>query len=289
MTIRYIRVDGTLTEPEVQKLQDEHLQLPENEFLWFKQRLKENHWGIRGLPEDDFQKIKAQLERCEKLIQEFPDFRDLQDVTVLVLGGDCNPPSRSACYCCTKDIISITADPKQPCYNDPEDPTLGSGFAHELDHLVRWRGGRVGIRCLAYAIVSEGLAQAFERQATGAVGKISEMLSDDQLLAWEDHVKEMLGKREFDYRAIFSGSKDGKPYPDKDGKGYPRGFGYSFSYALVSAWLKHTGRTAADAVHIDVEEILLPWLKGEFSITGDTPNPPANRISVGVTGQPAPQ
>jgi uncharacterized protein YjaZ len=113
------------------------------------------------------------------------------------------------------------------------------------------------------------LAQAFEIDATGITSHYSIATSDAELLAHEDRIKGMLDKKIYDHRAIFFGSQGGNDYPPW--------FGYSFGYALANAWLKYSGRTAADAVHVEAKEILLPWLEGKFSIVGDSPTPPDNR------------
>jgi hypothetical protein len=221
-------------------------------------------YRVGRLSPADFQVIETHLRRGEEMVRIFPEFRDLQNVTVRVIGSFCIPefPVHGFARLDGRKL-NITVDRERPVYMTSADQILHTTIAHELHHLVRIRGAGTGLNPVGYgdtlgkALVTEGLAQAFEIQATGLTNRYSIALSDAEILMHEDRIKGMIDKKDYDHHAIFQSLGKGE---------WPEWFGYSFGYSIAKAGLEHLGLTAAEAVHVSAEHFLRPYLDGKFSI-----------------------
>jgi hypothetical protein len=79
----------------------------------------------------------------------------------------CIPEEGMSGYATNAGLIHIVCDPDSPRLNDPErGQRVASTVAHELHHAARNQGPGYG-KTLGEALVSEGLAQAFEAEMTG--------------------------------------------------------------------------------------------------------------------------
>lgn len=134
--------------------------------------------------------------------------------------------------------VFLSLDPDHPAFEATWARELPPMLAHELHHCARWTGPGYGSSLLE-ALVSEGLAQQFEREFRNGQAPIyARALTDEQL--------EILGRRAqleydvspHDHAAWFYGSAD---------LGLPRWTGYTLGFELVGRHLASTGSTAADA------------------------------------------
>ncbi|MFY9288710.1 MAG: DUF2268 domain-containing putative Zn-dependent protease [Alphaproteobacteria bacterium] len=153
--------------------------------------------------------------------------------------------------------MSVIFDTRFPVYQFPDQhPCITTVIAHEWHHVVRELGVGYG-KTLGQHLVSEGLAQAFEAQVMNDVPPIALALAKKRLRAFEDPIKGMLLKRDFQgFPEIFVGERGGT---------YPKWFGYSFGYHLVNEWLTQNGITASGAVNINAGKIIKPWRDGTIS------------------------
>jgi hypothetical protein len=162
-------------------------------------------------------------------------------------------------YAPNADEVHIAIDPAHARFEDPTWQTILAGTTgHELHHSRRWQKPGYGM-ALGETLVSEGLAQHFEAEIVpGYVAAYSQGLSAEQLSSLSERAVRNYNRIYFEWADWFHG--------DPKNPDFPRWGGYGLSYAIVGAWLKVTGQTAAQAVAVKAQEILQPWLNGELVI-----------------------
>lgn len=138
---------------------------------------------------------------------------------------------------------------------------LEATAVHELNHNLRYSPGGVvwepATVTVGEQVVSEGLADAFARQLYGdelgyaRVGVAH--LHDDAVFAKVRTGLDVTGMQNFaawvlgdEIAARFGGTP----------VGLPTGAGYAAGNRLVDAYLTATGRTAAEALHVDRDDVL---------------------------------
>jgi uncharacterized protein YjaZ len=105
---------------------------------------------------------------------------------------------------------------------------LARTLCHEFHHCLRHESIGYG-RTLGEALVSEGLADQFDRELNGGSGQIwDNALSDQQWRMLLPRVEEALLRPQYDHASWFFGRLDGT---------VPRWTGYSVGYHLVGEYL----------------------------------------------------
>ncbi|MBZ2195512.1 DUF2268 domain-containing protein [Occultella gossypii] len=129
---------------------------------------------------------------------------------------------------------------------------------HELNHNLRyanrvWDPATVTV---GEHVVSEGLADAFARQLYGDLGYTRiglASLADDAVFAKTVTGLDITGMQNF--TAWVHGDAHARRY-GTDPVGLPTGAGYSAGNRLVDAYLAATGKTAAEALLADREDVI---------------------------------
>lgn len=158
-------------------------------------------------------------------------------------------------YAMNRGLLTLQVDPANPAARAAAMPArIGAILAHEMHHVARDRGPRYG-RSLGEALVSEGLAQAFEAELGYPVPFYATALLPPVLAAFADRARPLAGKVGYDHAAWF--------YGRSDDPAFPRHGGYSLGYAIVRAWLNRSGTTAAAAATTPAADILADFLAGK--------------------------
>jgi uncharacterized protein YjaZ len=143
---------------------------------------------------------------------------------------------------------------------------LEATAVHELNHNLRYAPGGVvwnpATVTVGEQIVSEGLADAFARQLHGDLGYARvgvPNMHNDEVFAKVLTGLDVTGMQNFtawvhgDAHAIRYGATP---------VGLPTGAGYAAGNRLVDAYLAATGRTAAEALHVDSGEVIAVTVSG---------------------------
>jgi len=175
-------------------------------------------------------------ETCERLdlspvdivVDENPD----RAVTQLGIGGEALSPHR----------IDISIDPGFAWSDDSLSKGLRRIYPHEFHHCTRMKGPRGRPRTLLDAVVSEGLADHFELELSGAEPQPwSVALTDEEAKALQERAVQEYHSTSYAARVDWMmGSRE---------KDIPKWTGYSLGFRLVGAHIERTGRTAAELVH----------------------------------------
>ncbi|ADH64512.1 Protein of unknown function DUF2268, Zn-dependent protease-related protein [Allomeiothermus silvanus DSM 9946] len=139
-------------------------------------------------------------------------------------------------------------------------PRLPVAAAHELNHIVRFKYEPwTPQTTVGQYMVAEGLAEAFGVEVVGdasLVGPYSAALTPEQIEAVKPRFQEALETTGFDtLRGYIFGDWAAEQfgYPKQ---GMPDYAGYTLGYQVVRAYLKRTGRTAAEATYTSWREIV---------------------------------
>lgn len=139
------------------------------------------------------------------------------------------------------DRIDVWIDPAHPWVDAAGEEELIAMLAHELHHCARWTKPGYGTT-LGETLVSEGLACVFETGFRGGVPPFwARALKADALREVEALARPRLDLREYDHRAWFFGEPE---------RGLPRHAGYSLGFEIAARYIRATGRTAAQLVHV---------------------------------------
>jgi uncharacterized protein YjaZ len=124
-------------------------------------------------------------------------------------------------------------------------------LAHELHHCMRWRTVGYG-ETLGEALVTEGLAQVFEREVFGEVAHPwSNALTKTELESVEEKARATLWQP-YDHAEWFFGTGD-----------IPYWAGYTLSYNLVKDYVEKRNRKASALYSSEAKIILKARLEGE--------------------------
>ena len=127
--------------------------------------------------------------------------------------------------------LSVTLDPDNPAYAKSLDAgEFGRTLAHELHHCLRFATVGYGFD-LGSSLVSEGLADHFDREANGGDGRPwSHALAPHQWPGLLARIEPLLVSPDYDHAAWFFGRHDSSGT-------IPRWTGYTVGYHLVGAYL----------------------------------------------------
>jgi hypothetical protein len=183
------------------------------------------------------------------LIQRLPDLV----IPELGFGGSC---FRSGC-------ITVTLDPDNANYES----SLAAGelsrtLTHELHHSLRHDGAGYGWT-LGEAIVSEGLADHFDREINGGEGRIwNHALGRDRWAPVLAKAEGELESQHYDHGSWFFGTS-------RDPDAAPRWAGYTIGYHLVSSYIDGAPETRPSRlIDVSAKDIIgRSWvaMKGRLS------------------------
>ena len=209
------------------------------------------------IPTPLWQGIMRELEAARRRVAQFIE---LDRLDIVVAPEAWVPQEWGLCgYANSPGRITITLGPGSPRLLDPERPDrlLGT-LAHEMHHVARLRSG-VETYTLGGRFVSEGLAQCFEEEAGAPTPYYAVALDERTMRKMAERARPFLSASDHDHDAWMFGRK-GDPE-------WPRSAGYSLGYALVGAWLRENGRSAAGSVAVPAMEITDAWLTGRISLS----------------------
>lgn len=150
-------------------------------------------------------------------------------------------------------LLHLKLDPANSNFAGQHTSAIPTLLAHEVHHCMRERSVGYG-RTLAQALISEGLACAFEEQITGRIPRYANALNPAQLEEWRQKASSHLHAPSYDHASWFFGNPRA---------GIPRDCGYSLGFHQVRNFLRRTGQTAAGAVSVPAAEFWMPELDGE--------------------------
>lgn len=189
-------------------------------------------------------------------LAELSDHFDLSDLDVIVYPSTQSIPELGVNgFAESGHLLHLKLDVSNRYFASQHAQAIPALLAHEVHHCMRDRTVGYG-ETLAQALVSEGLACAFERQVTGRLPAYATALSDTQLDEWLQRALPHLHSPSYDHASWFFGNPRA---------GIPRHCGYSLGYAQVDSWMKKKGCTAGAAVDVPATAF---WQPGE---DGSTP------------------
>lgn len=123
---------------------------------------------------------------------------------------------------------------------------LKKTLAHELHHCIRWRNPGYG-KTLLEALVSEGLADHFDREVNGGSPQPwCTALHRKEVAAFFKRAEREYNAKDYHHQEWFFGTGN-----------IPRWAGYTLGYELVGTYLKkHPDQTAATLVSTPAEEFI---------------------------------
>lgn len=133
-------------------------------------------------------------------------------------------------------------------------------LAHELHHNARSKArGSSHAETYGGSLVAEGLACCFEEEIDEPTPFYAVECKGKALSRFSEKAREQLATKHGKLPGNWHDWMFGKGPDDPE---FPYQCGYSTGYALVSAWLKATGRTASEAAGVDEQEVLEAWTSG---------------------------
>lgn len=173
------------------------------------------------------------------------------DVVVQVWPGQVIDCRGFVGYAPTGTMMQLTLDPDNANFADSMGEPFERMVAHELHHVMRWRGPGYG-RTLGEALVSEGLAGHFCRQLYASAPEPWESaLSEKETTACVMKAEQEWFAPSYRHGEWFFGQG-----------GLPHWAGYSLGYAVVDRYLQHNGgQSAASLVHEPAANFY-PYLHG---------------------------
>jgi hypothetical protein len=159
------------------------------------------------------------------------------DVVIQRLKGQTIPELGLVGMALRRGCMAVTLDPENPYF----EASLEAGeftrtLTHEFHHCLRFRSVGYGTT-LAEALVSEGLADQFDREVNGGDGQMwNHALRPEQRPALLRQAEGAFRLSRYDHRLWFFGGKHGSDLISL----IPRWAGYTIGYHLVEAYLNAT-------------------------------------------------
>jgi uncharacterized protein YjaZ len=182
--------------------------------------------------------IRRQIARAKAVLAQTVDPGEMHALDIVV-GADpacCVPQTGIGGFCGAPSRIDLSIDPGNPALaRSFKDGECRKTFYHEFHHALRWKSVGYGEN-LGEAIVSEGLAQHFERQMEG--GPVPLPARANPAGDWPRivaHAGRHL-RGDFDHEAWFFGGM-------ADDVSLPHWTGYALGYAVVGAFLGRPAET----------------------------------------------
>jgi uncharacterized protein YjaZ len=204
-------------------------------------------------------RLTAVLENAAALCSEK---LDLSDIDVVVLNAPRSVIPRIGVNGFSYDAhqIQLSLDHMHPHLNAHFESEMTSLLAHELHHSARSKargsshGGTYG-----GSLVAEGLACCFEEEIGEPTPFYAVECKGEALKRFSAKAKEQLATKHGKLPGHWGDWMFGRAPDDPE---FPYQCGYSTGYALVSAWLTATGRTASEAAGVDETEVITAWTSG---------------------------
>lgn len=159
------------------------------------------------------------------------------DVVTQRLRGGAIPELGLSGFSLRRSCMVITLDPDNPHFEASlEAGQFSRCLTHEFHHCLRFGCVGYGIT-LAEALVSEGLADQFDREINGGDGQIwNHALSPEQWPSLLQQAEESFHSSDYDHGLWFFGNG----YQDDHPGLVPRWAGYTVGYYLVGAYMDAT-------------------------------------------------
>ncbi|MBM6596747.1 DUF2268 domain-containing putative Zn-dependent protease [Microvirga pudoricolor] len=170
------------------------------------------------------------IERCLGHDIEMPPV----DIVVQRMHGPVIPELGIVGMTLRRRCLAITLDPNNPNFEASMNADAFSRtLTHEFHHCLRHHGVGYGMT-LPEAMVSEGLADQFDREVNGGNGQIwNHALSSEQWPSMLRRAQDALQTKHYDHRLWFFGGQGfGNAEP------IPRWTGYTIGYHMVAAYLE---------------------------------------------------
>lgn len=137
-------------------------------------------------------------------------------------------------------------------------PKLPAVVVHELNHNIRFQFEPMFPMKLGQYLVAEGLAEAFAAELCGKemLGPWATTLRGAELAALKPRFREALNEGDFNVvRGYIFGDSSATDF-GYTAQSVPNYAGYAMGYHVVLAYLKRTGRSAAEATYVPWQEIV---------------------------------
>ncbi len=177
------------------------------------------------------EQICASIARAETRVTDICGPLSL-DIVVQNIPGRVIPELGLVGFAPTSSLVQMTFDATNDSLADKVGEPLERMVAHEVNHVLRWRGPGYGAT-LGEAIISEGLAGQFTRQLYANAPEHWEVPEEDDLLHLDDVLADW-GAR-YDHAVWFFGAGD-----------KPHWLGYRLGYRIVGRHIEASGKNAAD-------------------------------------------
>ncbi len=143
-------------------------------------------------------------------------------------------------------IVHMKLDPSNPHWESRFREAIPALLCHELHHCVRAASVGYG-QTLREALVSEGLACAFEYEMTGAVPFYAQAVQPEEIAALWKQAEPLLDQPGYDHAAWFFGSTPAS---------IARHAGYSMGLACVKDYLDRHALGADQAVSVPAKDFM---------------------------------
>ena len=143
-------------------------------------------------------------------------------------------------YAPNSHTVLVYIDPKHKAFQKNINEYLLGTIAHELHHVMRWRGPGYG-KTLFEALITEGLADHFETEVRGGTpGKWDTALTDKEIQRLLKLAKKEFDNENYNHAEWFFGSKK---------RNIPYWTGYSLGFYLVGEYLKRYPNKKASSLY----------------------------------------
>ena len=169
------------------------------------------------------------------------------------------------------NCLSVALDPDNPAFTaNFEAGKLSRTLAHELHHCLRFAAAGYG-HTLGESLVSEGLADQFNREANGGTGQIwNHVLTPAEWAAVLPLAEPVLAAQSYNHLTWFFGGQTSKGDP------VPRWTGCTLGYHLVGTYLSlHPDVRPSRMVGIPAADMLAdawPLVRAAHPTSGDRLN-----------------
>jgi len=189
------------------------------------------------------------LDRLRRSVREIGCFIAFENVEirVMVFPERTLPSKGMSGAAPNAEQIYILLDPDHPRLATSLSEEMVATLAHEYHHTSRKRTARFSSN-LFEAIVSEGLAEHFVMEVTGAPPPWAEPVDEDLFAHWRVEAEKDWFNPEYDYLAWFIGLNSD----------IPRGTGYEIGRRLIGEYLDAHPGERASALYGAPAEVFLP-------------------------------
>lgn len=189
-----------------------------------------------------FKHIEDEFAKC---LRRISDTLSISDVDVVLYNNPKGviPEVGIGGYSPNGHLVFVYLDSRFPTLKRIIQEQLKRTLAHELHHCIRWRNPGYG-KTLLEALVSEGLADHFDREVNGGSPQPwCTALHGEEVATFFKRAQREYHAKGYHHREWFFGTGS-----------IPRWAGYALGYQLIATYLKeHPDQTAASLVSTPAE------------------------------------